>query len=486
MMLCRLLEDLDCTLVQGRSDIEVNAICCDSRSVTPGCVFVCLPGQHTDGRRFAHAAAAAGAAVLVFEGTLPNFEFSRSCSPALVQAEPGKARRVLALMASRLYGYPARRMTMIGITGTKGKSTTAYYVRSILNDWLTSEGKPPCAILSSIDNYDGDITDRVVRSEEYGKIIYAVTDSSGNPGYAEREVPYYDPIPPEIMLEGDADMAITTGTFYQEPGYTAADNVDGDLTQQVQVDGEVDWLTPGTYSVTYTVTDGYKNTTTVTRTVEVQAVPRPEVVWPEGKVIYLTFDDGPGPYTEQLLDVLDSYGVKATFFVTNRGYGEMMKEIVDRGHSIGIHTMSHVYERIYASPEAYFSDLLGMQDVIYQNTGVKTTLMRFPGGSSNTVSAHSYVGLMSLLTRAVQDAGFQYFDWNVDSNDAGGAKKAQTVFNNVTAGVSQNRVSVVLQHDIHDFSVDAVEDIIVWGLNNGYSFERLTENSPGVHHGVQN
>ena len=247
-----------------------------------------------------------------------------------------------------------------------------------------------------------------------------------------------------------------------------------------------DYYTAGTYSVTYTVTDGYKNTTTVTRTVEVQAVPRPEVVWPEGKVIYLTFDDGPGPYTEQLLDVLDSYGVKATFFVTNRGYGEMMKEIVDRGHSIGIHTMSHVYERIYASPEAYFADLLGMQDVIYQNTGVKTTLMRFPGGSSNTVSAHSYVGLMSLLTRAVQDAGFQYFDWNVDSNDAGGAKKAQTVFNNVTAGVSHNRVSVVLQHDIHDFSVDAVEDIIVWGLNNGYSFERLTETSPGVHHGVQN
>ena len=115
----------------------------------------------------------------------------------------------------------------------------------------------------AIDNYDGDITDRVVRSEEYGKIIYAVTDSSGNPGYAEREVPYYDPIPPEITLEGDADMAITTGTFYQEPGYSALDNVDGDLTQQVQVDGEVDWLTPGTYSVTYTVTDGYKNTTTV-------------------------------------------------------------------------------------------------------------------------------------------------------------------------------------------------------------------------------
>ena len=61
MMLCRLLEDLDCTLVQGRSDIEVNAICCDSRSVTPGCVFVCLPGQHADGADFAAQAAATGA-----------------------------------------------------------------------------------------------------------------------------------------------------------------------------------------------------------------------------------------------------------------------------------------------------------------------------------------------------------------------------------------------------------------------------------------
>ncbi|MGM9548494.1 MAG: immunoglobulin-like domain-containing protein [Faecousia sp.] len=338
----------------------------------------------------------------------------------------------------------------------------------------------------AVDNHDGDITDRVIRTEQYGKIIYAVTDSSGNPGYAEREVPYYDPIPPEILLEGGSEIAITTGTFYEEPGYTALDNVDGDLTEQVQVDGMVDWLTPGTYSVTYSVSDGFENVTTVTRTVEVTAVPRPQTVWPDGKVIYLTFDDGPGPYTERLLDVLDSYGVKATFFVTNRGYGEMMRQIVDRGHSIGIHTVSHDYERIYSSPEAYFADLYEMQDIIFRNTGVKTTLMRFPGGSSNTVSAHTCEGLMTILTQAVQDAGFQYFDWNVDSNDAGGAKKAQTVFNNVTEGVSQSRVSVVLQHDIHDFSVDAVEDIIVWGLNNGYTFEPLTENSPGVHHGVRN
>lgn len=338
----------------------------------------------------------------------------------------------------------------------------------------------------AVDNHDGDITDRVIRTEQYGKILYAVTDSSGNPGYAEREVPYYDPIPPEITLEGGENLAIPTGRFYTEPGFFANDNVDGDLTEQVHVEGEVDWLTPGIYPVTYTVTDGAENTATVIRRVKVTAAPRPQTVWPEKKTIYLTFDDGPGPDTQRLLDILDSYGVKATFFVTDRGYGELMGEIVDRGHSIGIHTVSHNYEEIYASPEAYFADLLAMQDVIYENTGVKTTLMRFPGGSSNTVSRGISKGLMTTLTRAVQDAGFQYFDWNVDSNDAGGAKKARTVFDNVTEGISRNQVSVVLQHDIHSFSVDAVEDILIWGLNNGYTFEPLTPNSPGVHHMVQN
>lgn len=338
----------------------------------------------------------------------------------------------------------------------------------------------------AVDNYDGDITDRVIRKEQYGMVLYAVTDSSGNPGYAEREIPLYDRLPPKITLTGGENYAITTGTFYTEPGFAASDNVDGDLTEQVIVEGEVDWLTPGVYPVTYTVTDHSDNTASVTRTVEVTAARRPEPVWPEKKTIYLTFDDGPGPETERLLDILDSYGVKATFFVTDSGYDDMMKEIVDRGHSIGIHTVSHNYDEIYSGPEAYFADLFAMQNVIYENTGVKTTLMRFPGGSSNTVSRKICKGLMTILTQAVQDAGFQYFDWNVDSNDAGGAREAQTVFDNVTEGVMRSDVSVVLQHDIHGFSVDAVEDIIVWGLNNGYTFEPLVPNSPDIHHWVQN
>ena len=338
---------------------------------------------------------------------------------------------------------------------------------------------------TAADNYDGDITDRVVRTESYGLVTYTVFDSAGNPAYVEREIPYYDPLPPEITLTDGAHITIPAGSFFADPGFTAMDNVEGDMTEQVEVSGDVIWYEPGTYELTYTVTDNFENTATVTRLVEVEAQPLPEIQNPKGFVIYLTFDDGPGPYTDQLLEVLDKHGVKATFFVVDTGYDSVMRRIVEGGHSIGIHSVTHDYETIYASPEAYFQDLYGMQDIIYENTGVRTYLLRFPGGSSNTISNFNK-GIMTTLTKAVHAAGFRYFDWNVDSNDAGGAKKTETVVENVTKGVTRQRVSVVLQHDIHDFSVEAVEKIIIWGLRNGYTFLPLEMDSPVFQHGVNN
>lgn len=339
---------------------------------------------------------------------------------------------------------------------------------------------------SAKDNYDGDITRLVERQECYGMIVYTVTDSSGNKTSVERQIPFYDPIPPTIIFQGEMYHAIPTGTRWEDPGIIAVDNVAGDLTDRVSVEGEVDCFRPGTYLINYTVFDTHDNRTTATRLVEVVAQPRPKVQMPQGKVIYLTFDDGPGPYTEQLLEVLAKYDVKATFFVTDTDYNHVMQKIVDQGHSIGIHSVTHNYEKIYSSPEAYFSDLHGMQDIIFRNTGVRTTLMRFPGGGSNLVSRRSNPGIMSLLTQAVQDAGYQYYDWNVDSEDAGGAKTARKVFQNVVAGVQSNRVSVVLQHDIHPYSVEAVEDIVKWGLDNGYTFLPLENTSPNFHHPVYN
>ena len=338
---------------------------------------------------------------------------------------------------------------------------------------------------TATDNYDGDITHKVVRVEHLGLVTYAVLDSSGNPAYAQREIPEYDYSPPELTLEGYRDVTITAGTRYEDPGCTAWDNVDGDLTQNIQTEGSVIWYKKGAYTLTYTVTDSYGNTSSCQRIVKVTPRPRQETVDPGKRVIYLTFDDGPGPYTVALLDLLDSYDVQATFFVTDNSYRHLMKEITDRGHSIGVHSMSHRYRTIYASPEAFFDDLYGMQKIIEEQTGVKTWLMRFPGGSSNTVSGFN-PGIMTTLTAAVEEAGFHYFDWNVDSDDAGRARDADTVLRNVTNGIVRQTASVVLQHDIHRYSVDAVERILIWGFENGYTFLPLREDSPEIHHELNN
>lgn len=205
----------------------------------------------------------------------------------------------------------------------------------------------------------------------------------------------------------------------------------------------------------------------------------------EEKVIYLTFDDGPGPYTEKLLDILDRHSVKATFFVVDTPYVSLLGEIARRGHTIGIHSASHDFARVYAGEDAFFQDLTAMRNIIRDEAGICSDLIRFPGGSSNTVSRFN-PGIMKRLTKAVEEMGYVYFDWNVDSNDAGGAQTAWEVYNNVTRGCKGIRQAVVLQHDTKGFSVEAVEWIIGWGKASGYRFAALDENSPTVHHNVQN
>ncbi len=361
------------------------------------------------------------------------------------------------------------------------------------------------------DNYDGDLTNRVIREEADGKVTYTVSDSCGNTATVTRTIRYADPDLPQILLEGGQMAFIMAGDNYAEPGYTATDKDDGDLTASVVVSGVVDNLNSGIYTLQYSVTNKKGLTAKMDRTVYV--IPKPETgndasqgettpdgtqpplvdlptggttIQPNGKVIYLTFDDGPSAHTARLLDVLAKYDVKATFFVMNTSNIGMISRTAQEGHTVAIHTYTHRYSQIYASDQAFLADLQAMQDLIYQHTGVRSTITRFPGGSSNSVSSAYNKGIMTRLTKELQNRGFQYFDWNVDSNDAGGAKTAEDVFRNVTKGVATRTYSVVLQHDTQDFSVDAVERIIAWGLCNGYTFKALDMDSPLCHHGVNN
>jgi len=354
------------------------------------------------------------------------------------------------------------------------------------------------------DNYDGDLTDRVKRKEKDGVMTYTVTDSFGNITSVTRTINYIDPNAPMLTLEGGQAAFIMVGDNYAEPGYNATDFRDGDLSANVIVSGDVDSNIPGIYTLNYSIFNSIGVEATKERIIYV--IPRQEdpsappgdgpienpptpgtTIEPNGKTIYLTFDDGPSAHTNRLLDVLKKYGVKVTFFVKGGTvYPQCLTRAAAEGHTVAIHTYSHNYNQIYASDEAFMADLEATQNVIFQQTGQKAMLTRFPGGSSNTVSSAYNKGIMTRLTKKLLELGYQYFDWNVDSKDAAGAKTADEIFDNVVKGVGNRTNSVVLQHDTQGFSVDAVERIIAWGLCNGYTFKALDQNSPTCHHGVQN
>ena len=337
---------------------------------------------------------------------------------------------------------------------------------------------------TATDNVDGDMSAVVEVTRLDDRVVYRVTDSSGNEAVAEREIPGMEP--PEIELLGGAELSFPASMSWEDPGFRVVDGQGCDLSAAVTVEGEVTPYHSGDYELRYTLTNADGETVTATRRVTVQPVGQSDTVYPEKKTIYLTFDDGPSYYTPQLLDVLAKYNVKVTFFVTGNhpDYNDCIARAYEEGHSIGVHSYTHNYWNIYASEQAFFDDFNQCEALIYEQTGSYTKLFRFPGGSSNTVSNFN-PGIMSRLTRTMTDMGYYYFDWNVSSGDAGETTDTDQVFWNVVGGCVNN-ANVVLQHDIKGFSVAAVERIIVWGLNNGYQFLPLEESSYGAHHGVNN
>ena len=328
-------------------------------------------------------------------------------------------------------------------------------------------------------NLDADITDNYSNEDiqtDYelkGDILTIIlTDKNNNKSYKEVKVKPKDNDGPEITLNGLKSMIVNTGNKYNEQGAKAVDECDGEV--DVQIDGNVDSSKQDKYTITYRAKDSSGNETKVTRTVTVRDKQ------PGEKVIYLTFDDGPGAYTGQLLDVLKKYDVKATFFVTCKGDDSLIKREYDEGHTVALHTCSHNYNQIYASYSAYFKDLDQVKARVKRITGYEANIIRFPGGTSNGVSSNIS---MKSLSKQVLDKGYYYFDWNVSSGDAGGQSTSDGVYYAVINSLKRGS-SVVLQHDIKKFSVEAVERIIQYGKANGYTFERLREDSPKIRHGA--
>ena len=143
---------------------------------------------------------------------------------------------------------------------------------------------------------------------------------------------------------------------------------------------------------------------------------------------------------------------------------------------------------MYQSADTCIQNFKQIQNKVLQTTGIKSNIIRFPGGSSNTISRKYCKGVMTELSTRVLDEGFKYFDWNVDSEDAGSAKSSEDVYNNVTSGVKENRNNVVLMHDFggNEKTINALEGIIDYGLENGYVFRKITDDVPMCKHSVNN
>lgn len=318
----------------------------------------------------------------------------------------------------------------------------------------------------AFDNYDGDITDKVKVTESGGRLKYVVSDTFGNKTVVKRDVLYKDILGPTIELDSGDVVTLSIGDTFTDSTYQVSDNCDKNI--KVEVHGDVDTSQPGIYERVYKATDSSSNTT--------EKVQKVMVFEPSKQgVIYLTFDDGPrSGTTDIILNILKEENVKATFFVTNSGPDDLIKRAYDEGHAIGLHTASHDYSVVYASGDSYFNDLKLVSERVKRITGEESKLIRFPGGSSNTISRKYSPGIMSYLTQEVVKRGYRYYDWNIDSRDAeGGRFNADEITKFVTSKLSHDKVNMVLMHDIKVTTMEALRNIIRYGKENGYVFDKI-------------
>lgn len=332
-------------------------------------------------------------------------------------------------------------------------------------------------------------TDSEVNDKKVG--TYTVTYKVaflGKEDTATRTVTVVDKEPPELTLNGSDTVTIRPGQGFDDPGATAVDDSDGDITDKVRTTGLVDYYHKGEYKITYSATDSYGNETHKSRTIVVKGEP----VITEKGVIYLTFDDGPSStVTPKILNTLEKNNVPATFFIINYGKDQIptLKRMLKDGCTIGIHGYSHDYGKIYKSTDAFMDNVKKLDKKLQEDLNYKAFVIRFPGGSSNTVSRDACKGIMTKLVKKVPQEGYLYNDWNVDSTDASGnGVAAERLVESVKTYCKPDRYNVILMHDTYgkETTAKALPQIIQWGKANGYTFKAMKPDSPTIHHGVNN
>ncbi len=210
-----------------------------------------------------------------------------------------------------------------------------------------------------------------------------------------------------------------------------------------------------------------------------------------GKTVYLTFDDGPSRYTDELLDLLKAQNVNVTFFVCGQdtAYFDCIGRAAQDGHLIALHSNTHKFSQIYANTDAFWADIDALDALVFAQTGVHSTYLRFPGGSSNTV-CFRYGGshIMNSLIEQCAERGITYVDWNIDTKDAeGSAKSASYIVNRVVKGARNVPGDlIILMHDgaMNKTVTEATAALIERLRADGCAFDTLDHLSEAVHHNL--
>ena len=250
-----------------------------------------------------------------------------------------------------------------------------------------------------------------------------------------------------IVLTGEEDTAASEAEAASEEAEPEADSLDAQEPLSYQL------LYPDFYAPT----------------------PLPDIEDNEEKTVYLTFDDGPSDNTDEVLKILDEKGVKATFFVIGREDEtsiQRIKKAAAAGHTIGMHSYSHDYEKIYTSVEDFLADFYKLFVILRDEAGVTPTVFRFPGGSLNNYNQGVYKEIVAEMLRR----GFRYYDWNLSAEDA--TKKspsASTIVEGITSYSAQKKHGVVLMHDSAHCktTVEALPALIDKLREQGFSFAPL-------------
>lgn len=335
------------------------------------------------------------------------------------------------------------------------------------SNWVTG---PRDVKITATDNIDGDITSKIVKTEDAEKTIYSVTDSSGNK--ASLLLRAQEEVAPPVIEFSDGSALDVIYTYQDEeltmPRVFAIDGNDNELTEWIQTEGTYDIHTPGVYPIRYFLKNYLGEVVEARRTVVVEKLQNPDFIENPNKVIRLTFEGGPYASTSDILTILDKYNVKATFFVScwNAQYLSLIQNEKKAGHAVGIYSYGSDLKEGYGDCD-YFRRLTEYsQRTIESYTGSRATIMRFPGGSEEGINATE--AIMSILRKEVGNWGLKYYDWTIDpSNDI---NNSAGVYQSIVDSVSAGSSNIIRLHDSSASTLGALENVIVWGLKNGYTF----------------